>query len=373
MSAPRWARPALLGDPAAARIVVEASAGTGKTWFVTRRVVDLLLSTDATIDRIVVVTYTEKATAELRLRLRALLAAMAHGEPEAPPADAGPDQAWILDDERRARLLAAIEGFDTAPISTIHGFCQRVLTDESFAARRAFEQVQVPDDAVLRDAFVAALRERFARDPVERALLEEFLVDGGSIERLFAAVLAVYRSGAELSTVADGPGPKLVELMRDEVVARADRSKRRGGQLDFQDMLKLTADALTGEGGDDLARRLATRYPWALIDEFQDTDPLQWKIIERVWGGPPARGLTVVGDPKQAIYSFRGGDVHTYLAATGELRARGATSIDLAVCQRATEDLVASVNHLILRPATMFSGGIDYAQPVSATTGGSSS
>ena len=362
-----WSRPALLGDPATAHLVVEASAGTGKTWFVTRRVIDLLLQTEATIDKSVVLTYTEKATAELRLRLRALLTQMAHGEPEPPPAGATADQIWTIDDDRRGRLLAAIEAFDTAPISTIHGFCQRVLTDESFAARRSFDQVQVPDDGALRGAFIAALRERFAYEPDERALLEQYLVDGGTVERLFAAVLAVYRSGAELAPAGDGPGPRLVERMLDEVVRRADGDKRRGGQIDFQDMLKLTAAALTGAGGDDLARRLATRYPWALIDEFQDTDPLQWQIIERVWSRPPARGLTVVGDPKQAIYSFRGGDVHTYLTATGELVKRGARPIDLAVCQRATIDLVAAVNHLILQPTTMFGGGITYDRPVTAT------
>ncbi|HVV83548.1 MAG TPA: UvrD-helicase domain-containing protein [Kofleriaceae bacterium] len=367
MTAVRWARPPTLGDPSAPRMVVEASAGTGKTWFVTRRVVDLLLATDATIDRIVLVTYTEKATAELRLRLRDLLTRMAHGEPEPPAADAGADAVWVLDDERRGRLLAAIEAFDTAPISTIHGFCQRVLADESFAARRAFDQVQVPDDAALRGAFVAALRERFAREPDDRELLREYLEDGGTVERLFAAVLAVYRSGADLGPTGDAPGPKLVAAMVDEVVNRADRDKRRGGQLDFQDMLKLTADALTGSGGDDLARRLATRYPWALIDEFQDTDPLQWQIIDRVWGQPPARGLTVVGDPKQAIYSFRGGDVQTYLAATGELRRRGTAQVVLDVCQRATDDLIAAVNTLVSAPSPMFAGDIRYDRPVRGT------
>ncbi len=366
-SAARWYRPRTLGDPEAARIVVEASAGTGKTWFVTRRVVDLLLATDATIDQLVVVTYTEKATAELRLRLRELLTRMVHGAPEPLPVDAGPDEVWLLDDAGRERLRAAIEGFDAAPISTIHGFCQRVLTDESFAARRTFEQVQVPDEAALRAAFMAALRERFARAPTECALLREYLTGGGTVLALFEAVLAVYRSGAALAPTGDGAGPRLVEQMLDEVIARADRDKRRGGQIDFQDMLRLTAAALTGDGGDALARRLAARFPWALIDEFQDTDPLQWQIIDRVWGRAPARGLTVVGDPKQAIYSFRGGDVHTYLTARDQLRERGATTIDLDVCQRATTAMVAAVNHLILRPATMFSGGIRYDRPVTAT------
>ena len=119
-----WSRPALLGDPATAHLVVEASAGTGKTWFVTRRVIDLLLQTDATIDQIVVVTYTEKATAELRLRLRALLTQMAHGEPEPPPPGATGDQIWTIDDDRRGRLLAAIEAFDTAPTQTSRETCR---------------------------------------------------------------------------------------------------------------------------------------------------------------------------------------------------------------------------------------------------------
>jgi exodeoxyribonuclease V beta subunit len=367
-SQPRWYRPPSLGDPAAPRIVVEASAGTGKTWFVTRRVVDLLLQTDATIDQIVVVTYTEKATAELRLRLRGLLARMVHGEPEPMPSGAGPDDVWILDDDRRARLQAAVESFDAAPISTIHSFCQRVLTDESFAARRSFEQVQVPDDAALRAAFIAALRERFAHQPRERDLLRRYLAGGGSVEKLFAAVLAVYRSGAELGPSGDGPGPTLVGEMLAEVMRRADRDKRRGGMIDFHDMLRLTAQALTAaDGADALARRLAARFPWALIDEFQDTDPLQWQIIDRVWGAAPARGLTVVGDPKQAIYSFRGGDVHTYLAATAALRAREAVTIDLDVCQRATSAMIDAVNHLVCRPAPLIEGGIRYDRPVTAT------
>ena len=373
MSAPAaiWHRPPLLGDVLAPLTVVEASAGTGKTWFLEHRVLDLILRAGAAIDQVLVVTFTEKATVELRARVRAALQRLLHGRPPPLPADAADGDRWVIDDDARRRLRAALDGFDAAPVSTIHGFCHRLLGEESFAARRPFEQVQVPDDGALRAAFTAALRERFARDPEEAQLLRAYLDDdGASVDKLFRLVLEVYRSGADLAPAETGRAAELlVPRLVDEVVARADRSKQREGQLDFQDMLRLTAAALEGPGGDALAARVAARHPWALIDEFQDTDPLQWRIFDRVWGRAPARGLTVVGDPKQAIYSFRGGDVHTYLEAVAALRARGAAQIDLTVCRRSTEAMVCVVNHLLTAPRPVFANGITYARPVTAAGG----
>jgi ATP-dependent exoDNAse (exonuclease V) beta subunit len=362
MTPVRWPRPATLGDPHTRLLVVEASAGTGKTYFLEHKVVDLLLATDATIDRIVVVTYTEKATAELRARIRRLLTQMVWG---APPATAS-DEAWTLDDGARARLRDALDRVDAAPISTIHGFCQRVLSDEAFAAGRAFEQQAVPDEAALRVAFLDALRERFAVDPDDQALLRDFLASGKTTDALFAWVLQLYRFDAPLAETSPAPHQALVARVLGEVVARADRSKRRGGQIDFHDMLRLTARALEADAA--LAARIATRLPWALIDEFQDTDPVQWQIASRIWRQPPARGLTIVGDPKQAIYSFRGGDVHTYLAAKQELIAAGAGVATLDVCQRSTAPLVAAINRVLSRPRSLFHGsGITDSAPVRAT------
>ena len=358
----RWPRPSTLGDPHAPLLVVEASAGTGKTYFLEHRVVDLLLATDATIDRIVVVTYTEKATAELRARIRRLLTQMVWGAPPAP-AD---DNAWLLDDDARTRLRDALERVDAAPISTIHGFCQRVLSDEAFAAGRAFEQQQVPDEAALRAAFLDALRERFAVIPEDVELLRAFLQTGKSTDVLFKWVLQLYRFDAPLAVASPAPHQALVARLLGEVVARADRSKQRGGQIDFHDMLRLTARALDADPA--LAARIATRLPWAMIDEFQDTDPVQWQIASRIWRQPPARGLTIVGDPKQAIYSFRGGDVHTYLAAKAELVAAGAAVATLDVCQRSTAPLVTAINRLLAKPRSLFVGsGIVDSSPVRAT------
>src|SRR5690606_18613537 len=104
--------------------------------------------------------------------------------------------------------------------------------------------------------------------------------------------------------------------IRDDARVRLARLKRQRRLQTYDDLIDGVADALDGDGGEALARGLRAQYAVALVDEFQDTDARQWKIFERVFGtrsGDPA--LFLIGDPKQAIYGFRGGDVHAYLQA----------------------------------------------------------
>ncbi len=110
--------------------VIEASAGTGKTFTIEHLVVDLLLSGDCAVDQILVVTFTEKATAELRIRIRAALEKLRFGVPAPQPA--GDTQPVRIGESGRKKLDDAFYSFDRAPIFTIHGFCNRVLTDFAF-------------------------------------------------------------------------------------------------------------------------------------------------------------------------------------------------------------------------------------------------
>lgn len=120
----------------------------------------------------------------------------------------------------------------------------------------------------------------------------------------------------------------LVHRVREEAARRLVALKRLRREQTFDDLIGNLAQALEGPHGARLAERLRAQYAFALVDEFQDTDPRQWAIFERVFGtdeaGPPA--LFLIGDPKQAIYRFRGGDVHTYLAAAD--RAQPAPALD---------------------------------------------
>ena len=112
---------------------------------------------------------------------------------------------------------------------------------------------------------------------------------------------------------------RLVHRLRREAADRLAKLKRERRLQGFDDLIRGLAQALDGELGEALANALRAQYRIALVDEFQDTDPLQWAIFNRVFaqapddGGP--RALFLIGDPKQAIYRFRGGDVFTYLEA----------------------------------------------------------
>lgn len=449
----RVARPASLPPASERFVVVEASAGTGKTYFLEHRVADLVIG-GAELSQILLVTFTEKAVAELRMRIRDLLDRLSRVDTST---DA--DSAWELDDDARARLRAAVTAFDHAPIFTIHGFCHRVLIEDAFAARRLFQQQQVADEVAFDAAFGALLRERFAVQSPDKELLAAFLQHEGTTDQLRDLLLACLRAEAQprrrfdpaaalaigttlraelgtpeqrahlLATLAwkaqqrHAPGwldtaaeavaswdgtaigvlamcgklakveslvkytesrPALfaalqaamtmmpldeaiaIELL-PQVLARIGADKAERGMFDYKDMLDLVRDALRGERGPELAHRLRTRTPWVMIDEFQDTDPTQWEIFRTVWLHEEARGLTIVGDPKQAIYGFRGADVQTYLEARDQLVGLGAHRVSLAENRRSVAPLVDAVNALIDQPLhPLLDQDIRYDAPVRA-------
>ncbi|HEX3345846.1 MAG TPA: UvrD-helicase domain-containing protein, partial [Polyangiaceae bacterium] len=186
MSSRRVVRPAVLrGVPLDRHAVLEASAGTGKTFTLEHLVVELILSGDVPIDRILVVTFTEKATNELRLRVRRKLEALHRGEGEAPDeAQVRDGDYWTLDEAAQARLGRALQSFDGATIATIHAFCQRVLRENAFSSGRLFDEQQVDG----RDSFTRAMREALRRevatDPTRAPWLEAALRTGWSIGRI---------------------------------------------------------------------------------------------------------------------------------------------------------------------------------------------
>ena len=166
---PRHARPRILSALPRPHGVLEASAGTGKTYTLERLVVDFLLDGTARLDEMLVVTFTEKAAAEIRARVRSMLERLRDGPHEAPGEG---EPSWELDATARDRIVAALRGFDGASISTIHGFCRRVLSDTAFEAGRLFDQEAALSDDVFDEVFRRLLRERFAAVPAVAAHLE---------------------------------------------------------------------------------------------------------------------------------------------------------------------------------------------------------
>jgi exodeoxyribonuclease V beta subunit len=123
-----------------------------------------------------------------------------------------------------------------------------------------------------------------------------------------------------------------VDYARD----RLAELKRERQLVGFDDLIRELADALDGPQGDRLAAELQRQYAVALVDEFQDTDPRQWRIFRRLFAQPAGAGevraLFLIGDPKQAIYRFRGGDVATYIIAKSEAAACHRLERNFRVC-----------------------------------------
>ncbi len=450
--------------------LIEASAGTGKTWTLAALYVRLVLGHGGQPTQlpgqILVVTFTRAATAELRERIRERLATAA----AAFRAQQEPDDflkaliAEYPDPISRAvaarQLDLAAQWMDEAAVYTIHGWCQRMLAQHAFEGRESAEAI-ADEHARLSEAardywrcFYARLGDADAasiaacwRDPqslqrVVRPLLRQpvhhlrinaqplptigdlasalhrreaprrtaeqsaralWSADADAIEQMLRtavqtralknniykpdnldrdmADLRAWLGGAEAdrtwlaryaqakldaSTSKNGMAtthaafaamqslidaweaePPLVPLLLAHAVpwiaARIEQIRERQATPSFDDMLQQLDAALNGPHGSQLAETMATQYPLALIDEFQDTDPLQWRIFQRIYANHPDTGLLLIGDPKQAIYGFRGADIHTYLRARDQAQKPTWT---LTTNYRSTPALVTAVNRL---------------------------
>jgi exodeoxyribonuclease V beta subunit len=318
--------------------LLEASAGTGKTWTISALVTRYVAEGVASLDQLLVVTFTRAASQELRDRVRTALRDAA--DVLADPTTAREGDAlhgWLLAAPaadralRLRRLLEALASFDAATIATIHQFCQLVLRSLGVAGDSDDGAVQVEDldqlaDEVIDDLYLA----RFAHEAerpwtrAEAGVLARAVIDDPR---------AVVEPVEALSGAPDSTAAQRVRFA-DDVLDEIERRKRRLGILSYDDLLGQLADALSEQ---DAPARVRMRQRWqvVLIDEFQDTDPVQWQVFSRAFHGVAT--MVLIGDPKQAIYAFRGGDVTTYLRAAEAATTRQT----LAVNHRTDGDLLA--------------------------------
>jgi exodeoxyribonuclease V beta subunit len=442
--------------PLAGSVLIEASAGTGKTFTIALLYVRCILGAMC-LDKprqplmppnILVMTFTEAATEELRDRVRRRLVEAAEIFDDQADhraiADAEPliaiREAWFPDrsqwPECRARLLLAAEWMDEAAISTIHGWCRKMLQEHAFDSGSLFEleidqrdgdrRLLVTEDywrtfvyplaqdrfeyyktlaprpavlasllgqlsqvslapiaesdfsALLEDAITQAgenwqkFKERILvafdeledwlalrhqennKSPAKRDLtsisgffekIRQGLAEQNRYKRAPAAepkYFAWLRSTTlpievdtqdlpaflrenmltdVLENCAQGPTIDksiLIAHAHHWINQRADQLKQREGMLGFDDILTRLRDALKGLRGAHLADAIRQNYPVAMVDEFQDTDPVQYQIVDAIYqldNNDSNTCILMIGDPKQAIYQFRGADIYTYLQA----------------------------------------------------------
>lgn len=440
--------------------LIEASAGTGKTYTLAGLYLRLLLGLGGeaaypkplSVEEILVVTFTEAATEELRDRIRAnihaLRLACLCGESEdtlfsallAQLPDKQLAAEWLLNAERQ---------MDEAAIYTIHGFCQRMLGSHAFESGSLFDQELIEDEQLLIRQACADFWRRYCYplpfdvvsvigqlwsgpDALQRELapylhgeapqlhnppaphetllqrhqqilarindikqqwrqvasqIEKCILDSDVDKRSYSSRflpgwVESVTLWAEAETI-DYTLPKSLERfaqstlnektkkgappvhpvfsaiemllsaslsLRDIVIERAlhdiratvRSEKQRRAALGFDDLLSRLDEALSQSLGEQLAAVIRQRHPVALIDEFQDTDPQQYRIFRAIYGEQPDSGMLLIGDPKQAIYAFRGADIFTYMRARADVKAH----YTLDTNWRSSHDMVSGVNRL---------------------------
>lgn len=339
--------------PLAGRWLVEASAGTGKTYALERLVLRLVIEEGLQIERILVVTFTNAATAELRERVRSLFhkaeAAWKAGAQQtefeaffARAAQKGVDPG--------KSLQAALEHFDEASILTIHGFCQKMLSefiftrggsyDVEFAADTGFEE-KVVDEFLRRE--LPGLNDNERVEVLKwdslAALLKKLCERGASVRPV-----PLEEDGEEIDDALKG----LFKRFLMQAPERVRQLERLTGVKSFSSLLTEMYDLV--KDNKEAAERIRSRYDAVLIDEFQDTDRVQYQIfkslfLEKKPSSPKA--VFFVGDPKQAIYAFRGAELSVYLRARSDIAAMTDAGSGLGTLDtnyRSTPALVGAVN-----------------------------
>ncbi|HOP30962.1 MAG TPA: exodeoxyribonuclease V subunit beta [Spirochaetota bacterium] len=446
--------------------LIEASAGTGKTFTISMIYLRLIVEMGLRIDQVLVVTFTLPATMELRLRIRNVISeALRFCETGIIEEKIVADimAPFKTDPGVVQRLRSALKSFDEASVYTIHSFCQQVLADNAFESGALFSSDIATDDEaelklasdfwrkniyslpgevvryILKKTSPAKLLELYRKRPLSPRLKilpqSEEIASGdieylalpvrqryesfckawsserGSVIRIFteteslkgniyrkdyiegrinaldeyvkdgdcfaAPPQLVYFTSGKLSESSKKGEPPSSPLFDDaqslyDAVSEYNSSfgaflnmlihrfflymesesrmeKDRTGLRGFDDLIKDVETALKKDDAGFLAESVGNRYRAALIDEFQDTDDLQFEIFSRIFMRDKSI-LFLIGDPKQAIYRFRGADIFSYIKAAGMVQNR----YTLASNFRSTPELISSVNALFSSSSSPF-------------------
>lgn len=363
----------LLDDPLRGRTLIEASAGTGKTYSLEHIVLRLVVERGIAIGRMLVVTFTKAATAELKSRIRGKLIAVRKLVTEGvPPTDKNLLEQFERWDELdpdliRERLDRAVREFDDAVILTIHSFCQKTLSDFVFTSGGSYG-VDSGEENDLLDRTAEEFLRLEARRANENGCTEAFrALQNLKLDKALSKLAAEPESARKRAIFSEEGFPKNLDAENaaayEEMLsrfltwapARYEALKREATYQTFDDMLVRAEAGLKADPA--FAAVVRSHYDVVLIDEFQDTDPLQYGIFSTLFGDP-AYGKTVffVGDPKQAIYSFRNADFETYRKASDEIGRHR----KLAKNFRTTPVLMHFFNLFFERPGTFLGSGIRY-------------
>ncbi|SEF60661.1 ATP-dependent exoDNAse (exonuclease V) beta subunit (contains helicase and exonuclease domains) [Caloramator fervidus] len=341
-------------------IALHAGAGSGKTRVLTRRFLRLLLETSCDIDDIVAITFTKKAALEMKSRILELV------------------NQFVLksNDNLKSKLIKIKEKLDQANISTFHSFCDKIIREYYYKLELEpmYQIIEEVDSETILTKIIEDVIEEFLQDTSFEehfdALFEQFGIEYVSKGTFNKEIKKMYRKirekGSDINEVLSktmdnlskfykNDSEKLKKIEKIEVLVanliykineKYTQLKLKEGLLDFNDLEILTLKLLKEH--EDVREDLIKRYKYFLVDEFQDTNDIQFEIlknlvgdIEKVHDGK----LFVVGDIKQSIYSFRGTNYKVFEKVTEMIQKKG-EKLTLSINFRSHDDLVKIINDM---------------------------
>ncbi len=332
----------LCTSPLQGRWLLEASAGTGKTYSLEHIVVRLLVERGVPVNRVLLVTFTNAATNEISERVRALLRRMlARAQGTLPVlSDALEEKLiarWGLESDALACLFSkALEDFEDASILTIHKFCQKMLSEFSFTRAGDYGVRFDEGDALFGQVVEEFIRTYSCRlapeDVLALARWQKPLVKILEDLALNKVVVDELRVDESLSEETSGALIDAFKEFLEKAPERLEALQKQARTMSFNGLLVETYRLVHAMPA--LAACIRRRYDAVLIDEFQDTDSIQYGIFKTVFfpdekapefgttdKGAGVEAIFFVGDPKQAIYSFRMAELETYIKARREIEA----------------------------------------------------
>jgi len=343
--------------------LIEASAGTGKTYTLVRLALHYLIEGKIEPNQLVLVTFTRNAAGELTGRLLALIKEELLNE-EQTAANPG----------RLQRLRTIYQKFSSLTIATIHSFCQNLLAGYPFEAARPFQlNLSAGSDwqSAQLQKFLLGYEAALTADKTKADAFNLLLTKYHSFEGVVNYFLQLINKinpyayninpAADINNLKEFPAEEntsalLAYITGDilsHILPRLAQKRQEDGDSSFNDLLYDTMFLL--QSRPQLLKAVQANYKVALIDEFQDTDYAQWQIFNLIFSGDDRR-LVVIGDPKQSIYNFRGANLQVYQQAARQINH----SYHLNVNYRSLPGIIKPINLIF---STLFN---DYKEVAAA-------
>ncbi len=370
-------------------MMIEASAGTGKTYTLQRLVLRLIAEENVKVEEFLIVTFTKAATAELSDRVRQILKdalAVLDGKKNDDELETLFSR-WkasgnpVSREDARNRIAEALAGFDRCSVFTIHAFCSKMLQSWAFSGGQPFDS-EICDEKTFEEQ---ASDEFLRRTLTEKTFSEEDRKTLLSLEKEKLISWLQNRTDAAQELSFRHWTPEVAGVLEDfrrEVPRRSAQLRLQAGVTSYDGILQRMKD--TVQKNPEFRRRIREQFRAVLIDEFQDTDSLQYGIFLGLFEENLARKdffMVLVGDPKQSIYRFRGAEIDVYVRArdgkkeNGKKAAFSPAVYSLPVNYRTAPAIVDAVNVLFTekisseKKISRFGSDIAFKGDVQSTAG----